>query len=267
MAEGDALLLCRSMSIWAIADIHASRTEPATGKPVKPMDVFGPHWANHMERLEQAWTENVRADDTVLLAGDIDWALHLEDAMETLARIDRWPGRKILVRGNHDYWWSSKTTNRVRRALPGSLTLLHNNAVHVEGFAICGTKGSPVPGGVDWTAENVKLLNREEQRLLLSLGSRDQTLPAIVVLHYPPFYPAQGPSSYTEIMQEHNVVACIYGHLHAEAASAGPVGKYFGMEHYLVAADAVHFRPVLIARDGELVPPPRPECDGGLQCG
>jgi predicted phosphohydrolase len=244
------------MSIWAIADIHASATEPATGLPIKSMDVFGPQWTNHVDRLEAAWQTRVQTDDTVIVAGDIDWALHLPDAMETLNRMDRWKGRKILIRGNHDYWWSSKTTNRVRQALPTSLTLLHNDALQVEGMNICGAKGSPVPGGDDWTAEDAKLLNRETQRLLMSLAARDPSLPTIVALHYPPFYPSHPNGPYVGAIESHGVVACVYGHLHGSAAASGPRGCYRGTEYMLVAGDAVGFEPQLVARDGILAGPP-----------
>src|SRR5437588_12181207 len=115
------------MSIWAIADIHASRRDPATGTPVKPMDLFGPRWAGHVERLEEAWCRLVAAEDTVIVAGDIDWGLHLDEALETLSRLATLPGRKIMLRGNHDYWWSSKATNRVRRSLSEGTVALHND--------------------------------------------------------------------------------------------------------------------------------------------
>jgi predicted phosphohydrolase len=216
------------------------------------MDIFGTHWVNHVQRLEEAWRELVAPDDTVIIAGDTDWALHLEDAMETLARIDGWSGKKILLRGNHDYWWSSKTTNKVRRALPPSLALLHNNAFQADGFNICGAKGSPVPGGTDWTQQNAKLLNRETHRLELSLQAADPGLPIIVALHYPPFYPSQGTSPYRDEMERHQVAACVYGHLHG-GAGGGPTGRYGKIEYRLVAGDAVAFRPVLIARQGAIV--------------
>lgn len=241
------------MSIWAIADIHASATEPATGLPIKSMDIFGPQWSNHVDRLERAWQERVSSDDTVIVAGDIDWALHLADAMQTLYRIDGWNGRKILIRGNHDFWWSSKTTNRVRQALPPTITLLHNNALPVEGMNVCGAKGSPVPGGADWTAENAKLLNRETQRLRLSLEARDPNLPTIVALHYPPLYPSHPESPYAELLRQFGVDVCVYGHLHGRAAPSGPSGWYEGTQYVLVAADAVEFQPQLIAADGEIV--------------
>lgn len=242
------------MSIFAIGDLHASRTDAATGRPLKPMDKFGPQWVNHMSRLESAWREEVAEEDTVILVGDIDWALRLEDAMETILRVDRLPGRKILLRGNHDYWWSSKVTNKVRRALPASMELLHNNVFQIERFNVCGAKGSPVPGANDWTEENAKLLNREQHRLETSLQARDPSLPTIAALHYPPFYPSHGESPYRSLLERHQVAACVYGHLHGAAHRSGPHGRYSGIEYYLVAGDAVDFRPVLIAAEGVLAP-------------
>jgi predicted phosphohydrolase len=241
------------VSIFAIADIHASHTDPATGRPIKPMDVFGPQWSNHIERLGQAWMRMVDDDDTVIVAGDTDWASDLDEAMETIRRLDALPGQKLLLRGNHDYWWSSKTTARVRRALPPSIGLIHNDAHQADGFNVCGAKGSPVPGGIDWTPENAKLLNREVLRLAMSLDSRDPGLPVLVALHYPPFYPSYGDSPYRKMLVEYDVASCVYGHLHGDAAGAGPSGGYDGVRYRLVAADAVDFRPILIARDGVVI--------------
>ena len=135
------------MTVWAVADLHASGPDPLTGRPSKPMDQFGPTWTHHMDRLESAWESMVAPNDTVVIAGDIDWAMRLEEALFTLQRLDRWRGSKLLIRGNHDYWWSSKTTSKVRRAVPASIRLIHNNSVVVEGINVCGSKGSPVPGG------------------------------------------------------------------------------------------------------------------------
>lgn len=241
------------MTIWAIADIHASRTNVITGQPEKPMDLFGPRWAGHLERLERAWQERVAPGDTVIVAGDIDWALHLEEAGETLDRLASWPGTKLLLRGNHDYWWSSKTTNRVRRALPPGLIALHNDSYQAEGFNICAAKGSPVPGGMDWTANDAKLLNREVARLEMSLCTRDPALPTIAALHYPPFYPAHPESPYRSLLEREGVEACVYGHLHGAGASAGPHGRIGPVLYRLVAADYVDFAPVLVARDGSVV--------------
>lgn len=207
-----------------------------------------------MERLQRAWEERVATDDTVLLVGDIDWAVRLEDAQETLNRLHSWPGRKILVRGNHDYWWSSKTTGKVRKSLPSSLELLHNNVFAADGFNICGAKGSPVPGGMDWNDQNAKLLNREEQRLRISLSLRDPNLPTIAAIHYPPFYPSTGSSIYRDILKESLVSCVVYGHLHGRAAGAGPHGCHDGIEYRLVAGDAIGFGPMPLATDGRLIP-------------
>jgi predicted phosphohydrolase len=242
------------MSIWAVADIHASRLDPETGQPAKPMDIFGPGWERHVDRLEAAWEANVQPTDIVIIAGDIDWALRLEDAAETLTRIAGWPGRKILLRGNHDYWWSSKTTNKVRRCLPDGIDLLYNNALVAEGFNICGAKGSPVPGGIDWSEQDAKLLNREVQRLDLSLQARDPALPTIVALHYPPFHVAHPASPYRVAIERAHVSGCVYGHLHGTSGGSGPRGCIGGVEYYLVAGDAVDFKPVLIASDGAIMP-------------
>jgi predicted phosphohydrolase len=240
------------MSLWAIADIHASRRDPDTGLLSKPMDVFGAHWADHMERLERAWHRLVSEEDTVIVAGDIDWGLRMEEAMETMHWLADLPGKKILLRGNHDYWWSSKATNRVRRTLPPGIEALHNNCLQADGFNVCGTKGSPVPGGIDWTPENAKMLNREQLRLCMSLDARDPSLPTVVAIHYPPFYPSQSTSPYREILERYHVCACVYGHLHGGAAGAGPEGCYGGVEYRLVAGDAIDFAPVLVGAAGRL---------------
>jgi uncharacterized protein len=241
------------MTIWAIADIHASRTDPETGSPIKSMDMFGESWVRHVERLETAWKESVRAEDTVIVAGDIDWALYLDDARETLDRLGRWNGTKVIIRGNHDYWWSSKSTNRVRRSLPAGVLALHNDAIQREGFNICGAKGSPVPGGLDWTDEDSRLLDREVQRLRQSLANREPSLPTIVVLHFPPFIGQNGQSLYREVIEEAGAAACVYGHLHGVSSRAGPQGKIGGVYYHLVAGDYLGFRPARIAANGRLI--------------
>lgn len=240
------------MTIWAIADLHASRPDEASGRPLKPMDPFGERWKDHMERLEAAWEELVAPSDTVVIPGDIDWAMHLDDALYTLRRLHCWKGQKLLVRGNHDYWWSSKATNRVRRTLPASLQLLHNDAALVEEVNICGCKGSPVPGGMEWTAEDEKLLQRELHRLQASLEARRPDRPTIVALHYPPFYPSLPPGPYRAALEGYEVSICVYGHLHGEAAASGPHGRYDGVEYRLVAGDYVDFRPVPIWDGGPI---------------
>jgi len=223
------------------------------------MEVFGEEWSRHVSKLSEEWHNCVAPDDTVIVAGDTDWGLHFEDARETLALLDGWPGSKILVRGNHDYWWSSKATNKVRRDLPGSLRALHNNAYQVEGFNVCGTKGPPVPGAAEWTDTDNKILNRELQRLRLSLEARAQDLPTIVALHYPPFYRGNESSPYRDVLDECEVALCVYGHLHANASAIGPTGRAGHTEYRIASADRLRFVPLLLAKDGKL--------DGeGLEC-
>jgi predicted phosphohydrolase len=243
------------MTIWAIADIHASPLD-ASGQAEKPMEVFGGHWRDHVERIEQAWNRSVAARDTVIVAGDLDWSLHLEDAVPTLERVGGWTGRKLLVRGNHDFWWSSGATSKVRRILPPSISLVHNNAVQVEGFNIVGAKGSTIPGSFEWTENDAKLLNRECERLKLSIAEAQPGLPIIAALHYPPFLPPAEGSPFVDILQESPVVLCVYGHLHADRAQAGPHGEYEGIRYVLAAADHTGFRPIPIVRGGAIVVPP-----------
>lgn len=223
------------------------------------MDSFGPAWVGHMDKLEAAWQHLVGPQDTVVLAGDIDWSLYLQDAMFTLNRLHQWNGSKILVRGNHDYWWSSKSTNQVRRILPPSIRLIHNDSIAVEDVNICGCKGSPVPGGMEWTTDNEKLLRRELHRLRLSLDSRNPSLTTIAAIHYPPFFSNPGSSPYKALLEEYGVRCCMYGHLHGESACSGPKGTIDGIDYVLVAGDYVNFEPVPIW-DSELLttasPPP-----------
>ncbi len=240
------------MTIWGIADIHASPLDEA-GVAEKPMERFGPAWEGHVERIEAAWRSSVQPDDTVIVAGDLDWSLHLEDAIPTLERLRRLPGIKLLVRGNHDYWWSSKATNKVRKVLPPSVHLIHNNVISVDGFAIGGAKGSPVPGGMEWDEQDAKLLNRELERLKLSADARADAAPFVAALHFPPFYPASGPSPYVELLHSVGAVLCVYGHLHGESAHSGPSGTIDGIVYRCVAADYVGFRPVKLVEAGRIL--------------
>ena len=239
------------MTIWAIADIHASPLDES-GRPQKPMEVFGSNWAGHVDRLDEAWNRLVAPDDTVIVAGDLDWSLHLADAIPTLRRIGSWSGRKILIRGNHDFWWSSGATSKVRAVVPESIRLLHNDAWEVEGFNIVGCKGSPVPGGPEWTEVEAKLLNRESERLKLSMSNRNVGLPSIAALHYPPCFRSSGSTPYTDLFRTHQVRLCVYGHLHGTSARLGVDGEYQGIQYRLVAADHLDFTPVPIASDGGL---------------
>ena len=141
----------------------------------------------------------------------------------------------------------------MRRILPPSIDLIHNNVFEVEGFAIVGAKGSAVPGALEWTDVDAKLLNRETERLKLSLAARPPDLPVIGALHFPPFFPSSGPTTYQVLLEEAGARACVYGHLHGESSRAGPHGVINGVAYACVAADRVGSRPVEVLQNGRVV--------------
>ena len=152
------------MQIYAIADLHLSLTSE------KPMDVFGEAWRGHAEKLERNWRERVQADDLVLIPGDISWAMQLSAALPDLSFIGDLPGKKILLKGNHDYWWSA--IGRVRASLPEGMRALQNDSIVENGIGICGSRGWLCPGSNNFSAEDQKIYLRELDRLSLSLSSR-----------------------------------------------------------------------------------------------
>lgn len=224
--------------IYAIADLHMSRSVPD-----KAMDVFGAHWANHTDRLAAAWRDTVREDDLVLVPGDISWAMYLDDAKADLAFLGELPGTKLLLRGNHDFWWSSVT--QVRRALPPGVFALQNDVFRFRGVEIGGTRGWTLPGSAGFKeSEDRKLYERELIRLGLSLRGFTEDAVHIVMLHYPPFSEAGQPSAFVSLLEPYRVAAVVYGHLHGQKAHAAAfTGDYNGTAYHLVAADALRFCP------------------------
>lgn len=225
--------------IFAISDLHLP------GSTGKKMDVFGPEWVDHDRKIESHWRRLVSGEDLVLIPGDISWAMRLEEVEEDLDRIASWPGTKVMIRGNHDYWWQG--IGKLRRRLPASMYALQNDSVSLGGFSICGTRGWKVPGCEDFTGEDEKIYRREVQRLELSLKTAGGQEPVIVMLHYPPFNERGEPSLFVELMQEYRVRKCIYGHLHGQHIQAAVTGNIDGIEYYLVSCDKVDFAPLLIA--------------------
>ena len=239
------------MALFAIADVHLSLGTD------KPMDVFGPAWENHVERLEAAWTETVSDEDTVLMPGDISWAMDFEQLLPDLRFLDQLPGKKILGRGNHDYWWS--TRSRMERMAGeqnlDSLIFMKNNAFLVEGTLLAGSRGWLLPWDSDCTAQDEKVMEREKNRMRLSFEAavrleRDSGKPAdrtIALLHYPPTDRQFRPSPYTDIIQEYGCSVCVYGHLHGIGARYGPQGYGpQGIRYVNVSADRLAFRPFLL---------------------
>ena len=230
------------MKLFAIADLHMD------GGAGKPMDVFGPHWAGHCERIFGSWREKVGEDDAVLIPGDISWAMRFADALPDLNASSELPGVKVLLRGNHDYWWGSLT--RMRAALPDNLRLVQNDACDIGPAVIAGSRGWLLPSDPDFTADDRKIYERELIRLELSLSAAARIAgerPVIAMLHFPPVMRDGNLTGFTALMEKYGVSRCLYGHLHGSLAWAvGYRGELNGVKYELCSADSLGFEPKLI---------------------
>lgn len=230
------------MAIYAISDLHLALSID------KPMDIFGARWANYMNRLEENWRSTVGEEDHVIVPGDISWATYLDQAYEDFRFIDRLPGKKIISKGNHDYWWTtkSKLDKFIIKNEFTTISFMQNNSYTIEGTAVCGTRGWNMPGEEGFNAEDTKIYQRELQRLELSL--KDVRVPEggklIAAMHFPIFNSKGVFSGFLDIMQKYNVQLCIYGHLHGDAHRNAVEGLLKGIEFRLVAADHIGFKPV-----------------------
>lgn len=231
------------MAIFAISDLHLS----LSGE--KPMDVFGSRWENYIERMEAQWNCVVKPEDLVLIPGDISWAMYLEETKTDFTYLNRLPGQKLLLRGNHDYWWT--TLNKMEKYVEeqgfDTLHFLKNTAFLWEGTAICGTRGWNIPRP-DSNGEDKKIYERERQRLLLSLEAAAAQKPARMVcaMHYPPVETDGITPGFLDIMEQYGVEECVFGHLHAAAHRFAPQGIWRGIKLKLVACDYLDFTPLLI---------------------
>lgn len=229
------------MKLFALADPHLGHAVD------KAMDIFGPRWERHAERMAENWRRTVGADDWVLVPGDISWALKLEEARPDLEFLAALPGRKVLLKGNHDYWWTSRA--KVEAVLPPSMRLLQNDSVDLgAGTGLVGARGWVPPEAPRAGEHDRKIYDRELERLALSIkhaGDRYERL--VAMLHYPPVYDGLGDTGFVPLMKDAGVVACAYGHLHGPDHRYAVRGRRDGIEYHFVAADAVEFTPVEIA--------------------
>ncbi|NMC31016.1 MAG: metallophosphoesterase [Veillonellaceae bacterium] len=226
------------MSIYALADLHLSGNPPT-----KPMDRFSPAWENHWEKVRQSWLNLIQPEDTVLIAGDTSWAMKWKEALVDLAAIAELPGQKILVRGNHDYWWG--TVGKMAQESPASLYFLHNNFFRAEGWGICGSRGWLTPCDPFFKPEDEPVYRREVSRLRTSLvaahaGGCNRI---IVMLHYPPIYLEECDNGFTDLLAEYEVEYCVFGHIHGDGAHMAPRGQIKSAACHLVACDAINFEP------------------------
>lgn len=223
------------MRLFAIADLHLSLASE------KPMDIFGEAWRDHAEKIEENWRRVVGKEDLVLLPGDISWAMRLEDALPDLAFIGRLPGKKILLKGNHDYWWSA--IGRVRALLPDGMRALQNDAFAEEDIRVCGTRGWLCPGAPAFGEADRKIYLRELDRLRLSLNALAEDGRRVAMLHFPPVCEKEGGSGFTELLEAAGVTTALYGHLHGDAGRTAFEGERNGVVYHCVAADKLDFCP------------------------
>ncbi len=222
------------MALYAIGDLHFSPQNS------KPMDIFG--WGNHREKILQNWLETVTDEDVVILAGDISWALKFDEAKENLDEINALPGKKIILKGNHDYWWQS--VSKMKKAYP-EIFFLHNNSYLDEKYFVVGTRGWVVPQSAEFTEDDQRIFDREMGRLDNSLqsGGDFSGRVKVVAMHYPPVNEKNQESEVTKWILDKQFDHMLYGHLHgAESFKNIYQGEKNGTQYHLVSADYLDFR-------------------------
>ncbi len=228
------------MSLFVIGDTHLSLSTD------KPMDIFG-GWKNYMQRLEENWRSVVQPQDTVIIPGDVSWGMSLEQAKEDFLFLHRLPGKKILMKGNHDYWWTTRA--KMESFLEGngldSLSILHNNAVSVEGLSLCGSRGWMFEQGQE---HDKKIINREAGRIRASLqdAQRFGEQEKVLFLHYPPVFMQDSIPEFFEVMNQYGVRRCYYGHIHSQGCRFAFQGEWCGVQLEMVSADYLRFMPKYI---------------------
>ena len=224
--------------IFAIGDLHLPLGID------KPMDVFGERWENYVERLHNNWQLSVGKDDTVVMPGDFSWATYIEQAERDFDFLEELNGRKIIIKGNHDYWWTTMTKMNEFKADKGYKTIefLQNNSFTVEDVSICGTRGWIYPGFSGFGVDDEKYFAREALRLEMSIKSA-RTDEIYVFTHYPPSSRAGERNCFVEVMEKYNVKKCFYGHLHG-ASHINRIPEINGdIHYYLVSSDYLGFMP------------------------
>lgn len=221
------------MKVFAISDLHLSTVDP------KPMDIFGGDWSNYWQKIQDDWQSKVDDDDLVLISGDISWAMHINDALPDLSAISNLKGKKVLLRGNHDYWWN--TIGKVRDALPRNMYAVQNDCIRFENFLICGTRGWTCPDKGELDAQDKKIYLRETERLKLSLTQMQKMRGAndtvICMMHFPPFNVRREDSEFTKLFIQYGVNCVVYGHLHGKDCRADLHFEKFGSSFYLTSTD------------------------------
>lgn len=230
------------MNIYAISDLHMSIANP------KPMDIFGAKWANYLDNIKQDWLEKVQSEDIVLISGDISWAMTTADALKDFEYFKDLPGKKIFIRGNHDYWWKSIT--RLREQVPENCYLLQNDAIKFGNVVICGSRAWLTPGSPDFTKADEKIYLRELERLKMAFFRaqelREENDKLLCMVHFPPFNVKRDDNEITALINNNAVNAVIYGHLHGKESRADKLLIKNGIPYYLTSCDLVNNKLVKI---------------------
>ena len=230
------------MSIFVIADLHLSFKNP------KPMDIFGDNWENHAEKIKKDWITKVTEKDLVVLPGDFSWETYLEDTILDFEYINNLPGKKLMLKGNHDYWWTTITSMKkfLQENNFTNIDFLYNNSFEFEEKILCGTRGWNITD----EENNEKLINRELGRLELSLKDGikkyNKGKEIIVFMHYPPITNnmiySGGENKFINLMKKYNIKKCYYGHLHGQSIKDAVEGEIQGINFKLVSADSLDFK-------------------------
>lgn len=223
------------MKVFAISDLHLSTVVE------KPMDIFGKAWENYFEEICADWQAKVTDDDLVLLPGDFSWAMRIDEALPDFELVAKLPGKKVILRGNHDYWWN--TLSQVRNAIPTGFYALQNDCFRFGDVLICGTRGWVCPDGDNLTSEDMRIYLREIERLKLSLAAMQKMRrpddKVIAIMHFPPFNGRYDDSDFTRQFIEAGITTVVYGHLHGKDCRANLYMKKFGIDFYLTSCDLV----------------------------
>jgi len=232
------------MKVFAISDLHLSTTTD------KPMDIFGDGWVNHFEKIKEDWLKKVGDEDIVLIAGDISWAMTMEEAKADIDLIGTLPGKKVIIKGNHEYWWHA--ISRVREMLPENMYAIQNDTLRFDNVLICGTRGWTAPEpSKQLKQEDEKLYKREVERLKLTLNAmqneRKDGDKVICMMHYPPFTEKNDGSQFSDLIEEYGVDICVYGHIHTKHTRGKNLEiEHGGVKYYQTSCDQVDFKLVEI---------------------
>ena len=227
------------MRIFAIGDLHLSSSIN------KPMNIFGDNWENHDKKIFDYWIDNVDDEDVVFVVGDISWATKIDDAKMDLDIIEKMPGKKIFIRGNHDYWWSTATALNKLYSNSDKMVFMNTNYIRLDKYAVCGTRGWKTPLDERFEEKDNSIYIREAKRLELSLeqAKKDGCEDFIVLLHYPPSNSNYDDTLFLDVIKKYKPKCVIYGHIHGEESFPfGINGKFDEVDYHLVSCDFLDFK-------------------------